>query len=304
MEKYNVHILTLEKYRLNVCKSFFCNLPYVIKIEEINNYYHESYSNNYNNIYTNSFEIFENTTPLFNLDILKCEMLYELFILYSVKKKLVKPLKKTKTNSKKQIVTKNDKNKKYLDTISHTITFFKYIIDNEHNITFTSLTLCNNIISTIISNVIIDYIINNIKLTTLDYSKLIKLYYFNNNSLKSKLLNSGVFFNSFEVFISTLYSYNSWYITNIMNIFETDSDSSATFTITASNYLQTLLILNGDKFITDILKKYYLDNFLDINKNIIITLHKINKIKYFECNNKNIDNKFNLFYYMIIQNIC
>ena len=323
IEKYNVQVITINKYRISCCPGFFTNIPLKISKDKILKYYLDSFCNDYIILKNDCYNIFSNILGLCSLDIIKIEMLYNEFTAFCIKRKLTK--KKTgisKGNTSKGGTGKVSKAKS--NTTTPTLTnsdicyyefeFIGHLINSKET-KFIFIKLCYELVSLLSLNIVLDYLIcdtTGITLTSLQKSKILKLYYFNIEKVKQVALTTGVFFHSMELYINTLQLFVSWYIKLCNNSFNDYMSNTETI----KNYLDTILLnqnYNSHKFIIQIFKDYNENADSDVSEmyNIVTLLTKkiVNKYKniynsnFFESNNKNIDNKFNLFYYNVIHKL-
>jgi hypothetical protein len=327
IEKYNVQIITINKHIIPKCKGFLTNIPLHISKDKILKYYLDSFNNDYKILKDGCYNIFHNVYTLCNLDIIKIDMMYEEFTQFCIKRKLIttQTVKKQGTKSK---VTKlrNIIQLTSTDICYYEYEFINYLINNKEP-KFIFIKLCYELLSIITLNMVLDFLIcdldnlSNTKLdkvltlTSLQKSKILKLYYFNIEKIKQLTLTTGVFYHSLELYMYSLQSFISWYIglcNNSLNDFISGTE-------TIKNYLDIILLNKNDnsyKFVKHILLDYSknrcnnnnecnsITNVIKfLNTKINIKYKNIYKTLFFESNNKNIDNKFNMFYYTIIDNL-
>jgi hypothetical protein len=311
IEKNNVQVITINKYRISCCPGFFTNIPLKISKDKILKYYLDSFCNNYIILKNNCYNIFTNIHELCSVDIIKIDMLYTEFISFCIKRKLIKKKSNT-TKVIKQKCTSTTPKLTSSDICYYEFEFIGYLINNKEP-KFIFIKLCYELISLLSLNIVLDYLICNntgINLTTLQKCKIVKLYYFNIEKIKQIALTTGVFFHSMELYVSTLQLFVSWYIKLCNNSFNDYMSNTETI----KNYLDTILLnqnYNSTKFIIQIINNYSEHTSKCDMYNIVSLLTEKIKNKYkniykpnfFESNNKNIDNKFNLFYYNVIHNL-
>lgn len=324
IEKYNVQVITINKHKIPKCKGFFTNISLHISKDKILKHYLNSFNDNFKILKDGCYNVFSNVYTLCNLDIIKIDMMYEEFIKFCIKRKLIKKQIVNKQSTKSKVIKRENIQLTSTDIYYYQFEFINYLINNKEP-KFIFIKLCYELISMITLNIVLDFFICDldnlsntnlmqvITLSSLQKSKILKLYYFNIEKIKQITLTTGVFYHSLELYIYSLQSFITWYISlcnNSLNDFISGTE-------TLKNYLDIILLNKNDNSY-----KYIKQIMLDYNKNCInnkcnnvthvikFLNTKINtkykniyKTSFFESNNKNIDNKFNLFYYNIINNL-